>query len=34
VDWILANHHPQPLDDAQKSELNRILQAAEREKRS
>jgi trimethylamine--corrinoid protein Co-methyltransferase len=32
VDWILANHHPQPLDEAQKSELSRILKAAEREK--
>jgi trimethylamine--corrinoid protein Co-methyltransferase len=32
VDWILANHHPQPLEEAQKLELARILQAADREK--
>jgi trimethylamine--corrinoid protein Co-methyltransferase len=32
VDWILANHHPEPLDDAQKAELTRILEAADREK--
>jgi trimethylamine--corrinoid protein Co-methyltransferase len=31
VEWILENHHPQPLDDAQQNELNRILQAAARE---
>ena len=34
VDWILANHYPQPLDEMQKAELNRILQAADREKES
>jgi trimethylamine--corrinoid protein Co-methyltransferase len=32
IDWILANHHPQPLEEAQKLELTRILQAADREK--
>lgn len=31
VDWILANHHPQPLDPAQQAELTRILAAADRE---
>jgi trimethylamine--corrinoid protein Co-methyltransferase len=31
TDWILDNHHPEPLSDAQKSELDRILQAAERQ---
>jgi trimethylamine--corrinoid protein Co-methyltransferase len=31
TDWILENHHPQPLDEAQQVELTRILQAAERE---
>jgi trimethylamine--corrinoid protein Co-methyltransferase len=31
VDWILENHHPQPLEDAQRAELTRILQVAERE---
>jgi len=31
VDWILEHHHPEPLDEAQQTELNRILQAAERE---
>jgi trimethylamine--corrinoid protein Co-methyltransferase len=31
TDWILANHHPQPLDPAQQTELKRILAAAERE---
>jgi len=29
--WILENHHPQPLEEAQRAELGRILQAAERE---
>jgi trimethylamine--corrinoid protein Co-methyltransferase len=33
VDWILANHHPQHLEDAQKVELTRILATADREKR-
>ncbi len=32
VDWILANHHPQPLEEAQKDELTKILKAADREK--
>jgi trimethylamine--corrinoid protein Co-methyltransferase len=32
VDWILENHHPQPLEEAQKEELTRILNAADREK--
>jgi trimethylamine--corrinoid protein Co-methyltransferase len=32
VDWILANHHPQPLEEAQKVELTKILKAADREK--
>jgi len=27
--WILENHHPQPLEKAQRAELRRILQAAE-----
>jgi trimethylamine--corrinoid protein Co-methyltransferase len=31
IDWILANHHPQPLDEVQKAELTRILAAADRE---
>jgi trimethylamine--corrinoid protein Co-methyltransferase len=31
TDWILKNHHPEPLAEAQQAELKRILQAAERE---
>jgi hypothetical protein len=31
VNWILENHHPEPLIDAQQAEFKRILQAAERE---
>jgi trimethylamine--corrinoid protein Co-methyltransferase len=31
LEWILENHHPMPLDPAQKGDLDRILQAAERE---
>jgi hypothetical protein len=31
VDWILENHHPEPLDEAVRVELQRILAAAERE---
>jgi trimethylamine--corrinoid protein Co-methyltransferase len=31
TDWILENHHPEPLDKAQQAEFKRILQAAERE---
>jgi trimethylamine--corrinoid protein Co-methyltransferase len=29
--WILENHHPEPLSDVQKTELNRILQVADKE---
>jgi trimethylamine--corrinoid protein Co-methyltransferase len=32
VEWILANHHPQPLEETQKAELTKILNAADREK--
>ncbi len=32
VEWLLTNHHPQPLEDAQINELSRILKAADREK--
>ena len=31
TDWILKNHHPEPLEEAQQAELTRILQAAGRE---
>jgi len=31
IDWILANHHPLPLDGVQKAELTRILATADRE---
>jgi trimethylamine--corrinoid protein Co-methyltransferase len=31
VSWILENHHPAPLEDAQQAELERILEAADRE---
>lgn len=31
TDWILENHHPEPLSEHQQAELNRILQAAEKE---
>ncbi len=31
TDWILENHHPEPLDEAQQAEFGRILRAAERE---
>lgn len=34
VEWILGNHHPQPLEDAQQNELSRILKAADQEKTS
>jgi len=30
TDWILDNHHPQPLAGEQRAELDRILQAADR----
>ena len=33
ADWILKNHHPQPLDDAQAKELKHILQAAANQKK-
>jgi trimethylamine--corrinoid protein Co-methyltransferase len=31
TDWILDNHHPQPLEEAQQAELKRILESAEGE---
>jgi trimethylamine--corrinoid protein Co-methyltransferase len=31
TDWILANHRPEPLEEAQRAELTRLVQAAERE---
>jgi trimethylamine--corrinoid protein Co-methyltransferase len=31
MEWILANHHPQPLDETQQAELARILSSADRE---
>jgi trimethylamine--corrinoid protein Co-methyltransferase len=31
TDWILENHHPEPLADEQQTELNRILDAAARD---
>ncbi len=31
VDWILKNHHPQPLEEVQQKELTRILAGAEQE---
>jgi hypothetical protein len=31
VQWILDNHRPEPLEEAQQAELARILHAAERE---
>jgi trimethylamine--corrinoid protein Co-methyltransferase len=31
TEWILENHHPEPLAEIQQVELNRILQAAGRE---
>ncbi len=31
VDWILENHQPEPLNQAQQAELERILQAADHE---
>ena len=31
AEWILENHHPQPLEPAQQQELQRILAAADRE---
>jgi trimethylamine--corrinoid protein Co-methyltransferase len=32
VRWILENHHPEPLEEAQQAELARILRAAEDER--
>jgi len=31
TDWILENHHPEPLSEHQQAELNRILEAADKE---
>ena len=31
ADWILANHQPEPLSEAQQNELKRIIRAAEQE---
>jgi len=31
VDWILMNHHPQPLEERQQAELDKILRTAEEE---
>jgi trimethylamine--corrinoid protein Co-methyltransferase len=31
TDWILENHHPEPLSENQQSELTRIIEAAERQ---
>jgi trimethylamine--corrinoid protein Co-methyltransferase len=31
TDWILQNHHPEPLSEAQQTELSRIIKAAEKE---
>jgi len=31
--WILANHHPEPLEDAKQKELDRILASADKELR-
>jgi trimethylamine--corrinoid protein Co-methyltransferase len=31
TDWILENHHPEPLSENQQSELTRIIEAAEQE---
>jgi trimethylamine--corrinoid protein Co-methyltransferase len=31
TDWILENHHPEPLSDEQQKELSRIVKAAEEE---
>jgi trimethylamine--corrinoid protein Co-methyltransferase len=33
VKWILANHHPEPLEDAKQAELDRILAAADKQLR-
>jgi trimethylamine--corrinoid protein Co-methyltransferase len=31
TEWILKHHYPEPLEDSQRSELSRILEAADRE---
>jgi trimethylamine:corrinoid methyltransferase-like protein len=31
VDWILCNHHPEPLEDVQQKELTCILETADQE---
>ena len=31
TDWILKNHHPEPLSEDQRNELTRIVAAAEKE---
>jgi len=31
TDWILEDHHPEPLEKAKQTELTRILEAAQRE---
>jgi len=31
TNWILENHHPEPLSEIQKTELNQILRAADKE---
>jgi trimethylamine--corrinoid protein Co-methyltransferase len=31
TEWILENHHPQPLDENKQAELNKILNAADQE---
>lgn len=31
ANWILENHHPEPLGKAKQVELNRMLKSAERE---
>jgi trimethylamine--corrinoid protein Co-methyltransferase len=31
TDWILENHHPEPLSESQQTELTRILETAENE---
>ncbi|MCK4854536.1 MAG: trimethylamine methyltransferase family protein, partial [Bacteroidales bacterium] len=33
TDWILENHHPEPLSDDQQKELSKIVKAAEKELR-
>jgi trimethylamine--corrinoid protein Co-methyltransferase len=31
IDWVLTNHHPAPLDEQVKQELQRIVDAADRD---